>query len=221
MNISRYKWPVIVAAGLHGALLFLYTPSRVVADPPDKPGGMPPPPKPPVVEFVDPEETADSGGGGGVVALPSAPDVPPPADLRNEFTVPVEVASRPIEVVTKLPDPGKMGLVPGPEGHGKSGGPIGIPTPVDLDRVPRAIAQPAPDYPYAMRTAAIDGSVMVEFLVGTDGRVLSAEAIRWTNREFADPAVRAVLRWRFEPGTINGRKVRFRMAIPIEFSAAR
>jgi hypothetical protein len=28
-----------------------------------------------------------------------------------------------------------------------------------------------------------------------------------------------VLRWRFEPGTIGGRRVSFRMAVPIEFNA--
>ena len=53
----------------------------------------------------------------------------------------------------------------------------------------------------------------------TSGRVVSAEAVRWTHRNFVDSAVRAVLLWRFEPGTIDGRKVSFRMAIPIEFVA--
>jgi TonB family protein len=61
--------------------------------------------------------------------------------------------------------------------------------------------------------------VTVEFVVDTAGRVVSAEALRWTHRDFVDPTVQAVLRWRFEPGTIKGRKVNFRMTIPVEFVA--
>jgi protein TonB len=112
-----------------------------------------------------------------------------------------------------------MGLTgTGDEGPVSFGAPR-MPRVVDLDRVPRAMTQSAPEYPYSMRQAGITGSVTVEFVVGTDGTVLNAEAVRWTQREFVDPAVRAVLRWKFEPGTIDGRRVRFRMAVPIEFNA--
>jgi outer membrane biosynthesis protein TonB len=34
---------------------------------------------------------------------------------------------------------------------------------------------------------------------------------------FADAALRAVARWKFEPGLKNGRHVRFRMSVPIMF----
>jgi protein TonB len=91
----------------------------------------------------------------------------------------------------------------------------------NLDRAPRAMVQPSPDYPTSLRHDGIGGTVTVEFVVDTGGRVMSAEAVKWTRREFVEPAVRAVLRWRFEPGTLDGRKVRFRMAVPIEFNAER
>jgi len=62
--------------------------------------------------------------------------------------------------------------------------------------------------------------VTVEFAVDTEGRVVRAEAVRYTHREFAEPAVRAVLKWRFEPGRRHGRVVPFRMAVPMEFGLA-
>ena len=74
-----------------------------------------------------------------------------------------------------------------------------------------------PDYPYAMKQSGASGSVVVEFDVDTTGRVIRAEAISYTDREFAEPAMRAVRKWRFEPGRRNGKAVPFRMAVPIEF----
>jgi TonB family protein len=68
-----------------------------------------------------------------------------------------------------------------------------------------------------MRQSGETGSVMVEFEVDTLGRVIRAVAVRYTHREFVDPAVRAVLRWHFEPGKRHGKTVPFRMAVPIEF----
>ncbi len=219
MNIERYKWPVIVAAGLHGAL-FLVTPdtTAVVRSPPLRPD---PGPKLPVeqIEMRDPVEPASGGASGAVDPLPGLDDIPPPSNLLKPFTVPVIDAGKPMKDVVKLPDPGTIGNGPG-EGIGPGFGPPRLPSVGSLDRTPRAMTQAAPDYPYTLKQQGISGSVTVEFVVGTDGHVISAEAVRWSHREFADPAVRAVLRWKFEPGTIDGRKVRFRMAVPIEFNVA-
>jgi len=222
MNIiARYKWPVIVAAGLHGALFVSFPSDRIHLLPHkvDKPPVISDPPVP--VDFRDPEEpSALAAAGGAVDPLPDLPDPPPLMDLTDLFTIAVNAPITPIHDVVRLPDPGKMNFGPGTDGPGGPGGPIGVPRAIDLDRVPRAIAQPSPDYPYALKHDGLDGSVTVEFIVGTDGHVVSADAVKWTRREFVDSAVKAVLRWRFEPGTMNGRKVRFRMAVPIEFNAA-
>jgi protein TonB len=87
-----------------------------------------------------------------------------------------------------------------------------------LDGSPRAKVQIPPDYPYAMKQNGSSGSVTVEFDVDAGGRVTRAEALSYTDREFVEPAVRAVRKWRFEPGRRNGKAVPFRMTIPIEFS---
>ena len=219
MNIQRYKWPVIVAASLHGALL-LYKPDHVsICLIPE--ARAEPPPKPPAIEvdMRDPAEIPTGGEAGGPVSPlpPVTPEIHVLAD-KNDIVVPTVDRATPDRTVTDLKSI-PMGLTgPGGEGTPTFDAPR-MPRVVDLDRVPHAMAQSAPDYPYSMRQAGITGSVTVEFVVGTDGSVLNAEAVRWTHREFVDPAVRAVLRWKFEPGTINGRKVRFRMAVPIEFNA--
>ena len=218
MNIERYKWPVIVAASLHGALL-LCTPNTppIIRVPPVKadPGLTPPPIE--QIEMRAPEETSAGEASGGGNPLPGLPDEPVLADLHDVFTVPTVDRSAPDKPVTDL-----KFLPTGPVGPGIGPGKIGPPgisAVTNLDRVPRAMAQPAPRYPDELRRASVEGSATVEFIVGIDGHVMSAEAVKWTHREFASAAVDAVLHWKFEPGTIDGRKVRFRMAIPIQFNA--
>src|SRR5688572_27872132 len=219
MNITRYKWPVIIAAGLHGALFVSFPPDRIaaVAAGVAKPGPLPDIPVP--IDLTPPEESeAGSVGGGDPIA--SLPDVPSPPDMKAPFEVPMIERTAPVRPVPDLKDfTGGIG-----DGDIFSPGNMNapaIPRPESQDRAPRTMAQATPRYPASLRNDGIDGEAVVEFVVGTDRRVLSADAVRWTHREFANAAVDAVLRWKFQPGTINGRKVRFRMAIPIQFSVGR
>jgi periplasmic protein TonB len=223
MNTSRYGWPVIIAASLHGALFLISSEPVVTVDPPTKviPIDLTRIPEEERLR-MPPEDPAhsDTPAGGPVTALPELPDVVQPLQDTPIFAVPVAAERpkiNPVQAMDKIP-----GLPAGPGGPGGPGhwGSPPIPDVGKLDRRPRAMVQPAPAYPDDMRRASLDGSVTVEFVVDTEGRVIRAEAVKWSQREFVDPAVRAVLRWRFEPGTQNGRKVSFRMAVPIEFNAA-
>jgi protein TonB len=81
------------------------------------------------------------------------------------------------------------------------------------------LSQIAPVFPRELQNAGIGGTVSVEFTVDSTGRVVSANVVTGTRREFEDAAVGAVLRWRFEPGKRHGRPVPFRMVIPIAFKA--
>jgi protein TonB len=87
----------------------------------------------------------------------------------------------------------------------------------DLDQVPRAVFQPAPEYPAALRKQKIDGTVHVLFMVDRTGRVDSPLVQKSTNPAFEPAALQAVKRWRFEPGKRNGEAVVFRMRVPITF----
>jgi protein TonB len=87
----------------------------------------------------------------------------------------------------------------------------------DLDQAPRAVFQPAPEYPSALRKQKLDGTVHVLFMVDKTGRVESPLVQKSTNPGFEAAALQAVKRWRFEPGKRNGEPVVFRMRVPITF----
>jgi protein TonB len=221
MNIQRYGVPVIVAAAIHGSLFLIGGEEPIVIiTPPAKLIPFTPPPVEEPIQVRADDEHDTSPAGGPVKSLPSTPDVPDLSPGPKHFTVPVEPYRPSLDPVKTLePGVGYPGDF-GPGDPNKFGRPA-LPGAEALDRTPRAMVQPSPAYPSDLRNAGIDGTVVVEFVVDTTGRVVKAEATRWSQREFADPAVRAVLRWRFEPGTIGGRKVSFRMAVPIEFNATR
>lgn len=87
-----------------------------------------------------------------------------------------------------------------------------------LDKTPAARWQKPAQYPREHRQAGESGEVLVEFVVGLDGRVVSARALKATSPAFERAALAAVEHWRFDPGTRNGRPVRFRMVLPMMFN---
>ncbi len=219
MNIYKYLLPASLAATVHVALLwFLPDGTRIVSRPIDVLPGctLPvvtndPPPLPPEKRDPDLEPVKTLSGG------PTLPDIdePPPSTTKPEFTVPSPVRPKGLETtLAHIPEIG------GPGGPGIGGiGPMnpGIFDVKSLDHAPRAKVQLPPEYPAAMQHAGMGGSVLVEFDVNAEGRVVRAEAIRFTNREFVEPAVRAVRKWQFEPGRRYNKAVPFRMTVPIEF----
>jgi protein TonB len=220
MNIQRYKWPVIAAAGLHGAL-FLSTPdsSRGYARNAD--------PKPPVLRPFpvdelfqiprdDNESSEDDKPAAGSVPVATLPENIAPLTDKADFIT--TVVDRPhVENPTgTLKD--YVGGPAGPSVGTLSSYPGSAVDLSNLDKNPRATAQISPEYPTSMRNGGIAGSVTVAFEVNTTGRVIRAEAVNYTRREFVEPALRAVRNWHFEPGKQNGRAVAFRMTVPIEFS---
>ncbi len=87
-----------------------------------------------------------------------------------------------------------------------------------LDKTPRTKVRVAPMYPNEARGTGLTGEVWVEFVVDEAGRVLRPRVVRSTDARFEAATLRAVEKWRFEPGTRQGVPVRFRMAVPVVFS---
>ena len=79
MNITRFKWPVIIAAGLHGALFIPFS-RDYIRIPPATDGkvGLRPMPKETEIELPIPAETETPTAGGGE-PVTSLPEAPPPA----------------------------------------------------------------------------------------------------------------------------------------------
>ena len=94
----------------------------------------------------------------------------------------------------------------------RSGGP-GVTTPV-------VITQVKPEYtPEAMR-AKVQGLVMVECVVLSDGTVGNARIIRSLDPVFGldEQAIAAAKKWRFKPGLMNGRPVPVIVTIELSFT---
>ena len=87
----------------------------------------------------------------------------------------------------------------------------------DLDRPPQPVLQPSPTYPISMRREGLSAVVIVQFVVGVDGRVLEPVVVQSSHSAFDDAAVAGVARWKFRPGLRGGRKVNVRMQVPIQF----
>jgi len=88
----------------------------------------------------------------------------------------------------------------------------------DLDNNPRRIFAVGPVYPFKFKQEGIEGSVRLIIIIDEKGRVIEAKVQRSTNREFEKPAIEAILQWKFEPGTKNGRPVKVRRLQPIGFT---
>lgn len=75
---------------------------------------------------------------------------------------------------------------------------------------PRVVSTAAPVYPQALRDAGIGGRVVVRGVVGTDGRVESAEVVRSSGNSTLDNnALSAFYKWRFSAAKNDaGQKVR-------------
>ena len=78
-------------------------------------------------------------------------------------------------------------------------------------------------YPEILRTAGIEGTVMLEFIIDTLGRAErnSIRIVRSPQAAFDGPAKEVVLSCRYHPGRISGRAVRVRVQLPIMFSISR
>ena len=75
---------------------------------------------------------------------------------------------------------------------------------------PRVASTAAPAYPQALRDAGIGGRVVVRGIIGVDGRVESAEVVRFSGNSTLDNnALSAFYKWRFSAAKNDaGQKVR-------------
>jgi TonB family protein len=65
--------------------------------------------------------------------------------------------------------------------------------------LPRCIHCPDPNYPESLRSKQREGIVTLQIVVGTDGRVSRIQVVKASGAEFADLAMSAAKKFRFEP----------------------
>ena len=84
-------------------------------------------------------------------------------------------------------------------------------------QAPKKIKNVAPVYPLEAQQAGVSGSVVLEIIIGADGRVQSTRVIR--SVPLLDrPAVEAVAQWEFVPTLLNGSPVPVIMTVTVNFA---
>jgi len=209
--------PIAVAAGVHSLLFFSGTPTP---PPPHVPVVQPTdswnPPEPIPLDLLDlPTEQESSEkpaavkpppiGGERLTTLPNPDDFVQPAKLED-------LRPRPVSDVDAIGTGWESAIR---EGTGSGTGIVDL---VGLDNHPMARFQPSPLYPSELKPTGMDGSVTVVFSVDVNGEVFNASVTRASHTRFGEEAVRAVKRWRFEPGIKDGKRVAFRMVQTFAFT---
>lgn len=81
------------------------------------------------------------------------------------------------------------------------------------DTAPRLTHHVEPSYNDEARRMKLNGTVLLHFIVGTDGRPHDVTVIRPLGHGLDEQAVKAVRKWRFTPGARAGEPV------PVELEA--
>ena len=83
---------------------------------------------------------------------------------------------------------------------------------------PKLLDGERPKYPRKMYVRGIQGEVTLNILVGVDGLVQDIEALEYDSPEFRDAAIHAIRRWRYAPGTKDGKPVPMWTKLTYSFS---
>jgi protein TonB len=88
---------------------------------------------------------------------------------------------------------------------------------VYLEEVPEIVSRDPPMYPVVAREMGVSGTVILQILVGSDGKPKETMVIQ--SIPMLDPyAVRCVEKWRFKPATSNGKPMAVWVAAPVKFT---
>ena len=88
---------------------------------------------------------------------------------------------------------------------------------VYVEELPEAITKAQPVYPDLAREAGVDGTVMVQALVGKDGKVKDTRVVK-SIAMLDGAAEAAVKQWVFKPALSNNKPVAVWVAVPVKFT---
>src|SRR5262245_12595166 len=88
---------------------------------------------------------------------------------------------------------------------------------VYVEEMPEAITKVPPEYPEIARASGTEGQVLVQALVGKDGKVKDTRVVK-SVPVLDDAAVKAVKQWVFKPALSNNKPVAGWVAVPVRFS---
>ena len=86
---------------------------------------------------------------------------------------------------------------------------------------PRVLTDVKPQYTADAIRARLEGVVVMDVVVGIDGKVANARVTRTLDPGLDEEALRAVKQWRFEPGKVEGKPVNVLVTIEMTFHLRR
>jgi TonB family protein len=89
------------------------------------------------------------------------------------------------------------------------------------DEKPVGIKRTQPIYPANARFKGAEATVILQFVVDTNGKVRDAKVVQTSGEEFNAPAIEALLHWTFKPAKLKGQPVPCPMQVPIVFNIVR
>ncbi len=144
-------------------------------------------------------------------AAQPAPAAPPAPASKSAPAAQSAPTARPARAASAIPMPGADSVVVDTTGLPRLDGTVNV------DRPPGPIVRVAPQYPAAARNAHVEGTVVVQALVGTDGTVLDVRVMK-SIAMLDDAAKAAVRQWKFTPGLWEGKPVAIWIGVPVKFT---
>lgn len=178
------------------------------------PQAPPPPPAQRAVSQRTPQATANPDAAprdapDAIAPEAERPPVPSPPGVVGGLDLPGTGFGTGPGVVISTPPPPPPAAAP--QQPLRPGGNIRIPTKVH--HVP-------PVYPVIAQQARVEGVVILEATIGTDGRVRDTRVLK-SQPLLDQAAIDAVMKWRFTPTLLNGVPVPILMTVTVHFSLNR
>jgi len=221
---SRSKYTVLVSIAVHIAVAavvaivplmatdVLPTPRTVIGVFAAQPAAPPPPPPPAAAPPSSPSARPASSS---AAAAPTTA----PSTIEPESPTTGSVIGEPGGPEKGIPgglvgSPGLMPAVPVPPQ------PPAVVRPLPIGgkiKEPAKIRHVPPIYPAIAQQARVEGIVIIEAIIGADGRVQQARVLRSTPL-LDDAALAAVRQWMFTPTLLNGVPVPVIMTVTVNFT---
>ena len=222
---ARPRSAVSVSLAGHAAFaaIIIIVPLMATDDRPKAPNGevivrmaKPPAPPPPASERSGPAKaTTDLPPAPRDIAPSEAPDTIV-AETRTTSSFGHPAGARAGLGTELIGDAGEMPRAPDlpPAAPQPSSNPV---RPGGLIRTPVKVRHVPPVYPAIAQQARVEGIVIIEAVVGVDGRVTEARVLR-SKPLLDEAALAAVRQWEFTPTTLNGVPVPVIMTVTVNFT---
>ncbi|MFZ0708360.1 MAG: energy transducer TonB [Candidatus Korobacteraceae bacterium] len=139
--------------------------------------------------------------------------------LPYDFAVSDKASDTPVSAVAGDSAPGAKTSAAAPEGGGAANTGTG-PAPVPVDSAASRgvlLHKVAPGYPEWDRLARIQGTVVLEAIIGKDGAIKALKVVHSPSDGLAQAAITAVQQWRYKPYIKDGKPVEVSTTINVNF----